>query len=92
MLRPKMTVLPDAALAPAKKGALSEGPTHEVSLRQPYYVRTGAQFGNDTRPDGHLSKGEKVSLVNRGKGPLCHVRDEQGRQLMTAFSGLRKLT
>ena len=91
MLRPKMTVLPDSALVSAPGTTPTAGPTHEVTARQAYFARSAAEVGNDTPPDGYLSKGDKVSIVSRGKGPLCRVRDEQGRPLMTAFSGLRRL-
>jgi hypothetical protein len=91
MLRPKMTVLPDSALTSAQREAPAKGPTHEVTGRQPYFLRTAAEVGTDAPPDGQLSKGDKVSLVSRGAGPLCRVRDEQGRHLITAYSGLRKL-
>ena len=47
--------------------------------------------GAAATPDGYLSKGDRVTLVKRGSGPLCLVRDRDGRQVMTGFSGLRRL-
>jgi len=82
MLRPKAKVLPDSALVD-RPGKF----THEVVSEQPYYI--GAADG--AKPEGSLSKGTKVVLLHRGKGPLCQVEDEHGKQVVTAYSGLRAL-
>jgi hypothetical protein len=87
MLRPKATVLPDSALVPSAN--LKPPPkrfTHEVVAEQPFHYAAG-----DCPPDGHLARGTRLLLLERGEGPLCRVQDRNGLCVMTAFAGLRAL-
>jgi hypothetical protein len=90
MIRPPMTVLPDSAVVP-KRNRILPAPnhfTHEIVAMQPYYY---ALPGKNSPPDGEFSAGTKVVLLARGRGPYCHVADERGLYVATAFGGLRKL-
>jgi hypothetical protein len=92
MLRPKVMVLPDSALASAATAkARAKQPTHEVMSRQPYYLARANEVVDGAPADGHLAKNAKVALLRRGAGTLCRVEDAAGRQVTTAFSGLRPL-
>jgi hypothetical protein len=89
MLRPKAVVVPKSALVPRGKH-LRPPPnqfTHVVRDRQPYYY--GARPSK--RPDGEFAKGTKVVLMVHDKGKMCRVVDGQGRYVLTAFEGLRRL-
>jgi hypothetical protein len=92
MLRPKATVLPDSALvSPSTRKARTRSPTHEVIAEQPYYLGGEDEVVAGTPGDGKLPRNAKVSLLRSGAGPLCRVEDRTGRQVTTAFSGLRPL-
>jgi hypothetical protein len=87
MLRPKATLLPDAALVPSAN--LKPPPkrfTHEVVAEQPFHY--GAAGGV---PDGHFAPGTRLRLLEHGAGPLCRVQDRSGLCVTTAFAGLRAL-
>lgn len=87
MLRPKATVLPDAALVPSAN--LRPPPkrfTHTVVTEQPFcYAAT------DAAPAGHFIPGTRVLLLEHGEDPLCRVQDGNGLCVVTAFAGLRAL-
>lgn len=79
MLRPKMKVLPDAAM-------VETAGTYSVSGEQPYFLK---RAGPSTKPAGTLPAGSKVKLVSKGGAGLCLVEDSEGRLIHTAFAGLR---
>jgi len=89
MLRPKATVLADAALVPAAN--LKPPPkrfTHQVVAAQPFHF-SAAQA--DAAPDGHFAPGTRLLLLARDEGPMCTVQDAQGLCVVTALAGLRPL-
>lgn len=81
MLRPKMQVLPDSAMAETVV-------THTVSGEQPYYLK---RPGKKSEPAGKLPAGSKVRLVQKGRGEMRLVEDTAGRRIFTAFAGLRPI-
>jgi hypothetical protein len=87
MLRPKATVLPDAALVPSAN--LQPPPrhfTHEVLAEQPFQYAA-----RSCEPDGQFAAGTRLLLLEHGQGPLCRVQDRSGLCVITAFAGLRAL-
>ena len=90
MNRPKMTVLPESALVPARN--LVHPPpdqfTHEARREQPYYddlPREGSP------PDGTFPAGTKLVLLAHDGGSMCQVVDGRGLRALTSFNGLRRL-
>lgn len=77
MLRPKVQVLPDSAMAPAA--------THTIAREQPYYLTKPAKA---SEPAGTLPAGSEVRLVSKGRGPMCLVDDAKGQRVYTPSSGL----
>ncbi len=87
MLRPKATVLPDAALVPSAN--LKPPPrrfTHEVVAEQAFRYAP-----SDAAPAGHFAPGTRLRLLEHDAGPLCRVQDRSGLCVVTAFAGLRAL-
>jgi hypothetical protein len=90
MIRPKATVLPSSALVP-KRNLLRLAPnrfTHEVVSEQPYYYRDPDRAAG---PDGTFPSGTKVVLMFHDGGSECHVVNDQGLYVVTAFGGLRPI-
>jgi hypothetical protein len=81
MLRPKMQVLPDSAM-------VDPATTHIVSGEQPYFLK---RPGKVSEPAGTLHAGSQVRLVSKGRGEMSVVQDAEGRQVYTAFAGLRPI-
>jgi hypothetical protein len=89
MLRPKATVLPDAALVPAAN--LRPPPrryTHKVVSEQPFHF---AEPQAEAAADGCFAPGTKLLLLAHDGGPWCQVQDGQGLCATTAWAGLREL-
>jgi hypothetical protein len=89
MLRPKATVLPDAALVPAvEPGARPTHFTHQVVAEQPFHR---ADRPADAAPDGRFAPGTKLLLLARSEGAHCLVQNADGICAVTAFDGLEPL-
>ncbi len=89
MLRPRTTVLPDAAMVP--EANLRPAPvrlSHVLPHEQPYHYAAAAA---DCPPDGQLAAGTQVLLLNEGTGVQCQVLTAQGLCVFTACAGLRAL-
>jgi hypothetical protein len=88
VLRPKMTVLSDAALIPPENiGPPPQRFTHEVTAEQPYYY---AHEPSGARPDGTFPAGTKVALIGH-HGSMSRVADHHGLRVVTPRDGLRPL-
>lgn len=89
MLRPRATVLPDAAVVPqANLRAPPARLSHVLPHEQPYHY---AAASVDQSPDGTLTAGTEVLLLDQGTGPWCQVLTGQGLCVFTACAGLKAL-
>jgi len=74
-----MQVLPDSAM-------VDPATTHILSEEQPYFLEKPE---DGSEPAGTLPAGSQVRLVSKGSGGMSVVQDAEGRQVYTAFAGLR---
>lgn len=89
MLRPRTTVLPDAAMVPeANLRAPPARLSHALRHGQTYHYVAAAA---DCPPDGQLAAGTQVLLLDEGTGVQCQVLTAQGLCVFTACAGLRAL-
>lgn len=89
VIRPKMQVLPDAAMVPPGN-TLEKAPrhfSHKVTRPQAYYFRNPGK----APAAGEFAAGEKLLLLSHDGGEFCRVADANRLSVFTAFATLEPL-